>query len=101
MFLAANGPQLINAVVDGLPIPPMVPLSVPGGMWGWGFSYSALPTSGIDVTLIVRGTGPLVLRLIDQSDGLAGIPGLTTRPDWVATSALPSDSIYVGRTVRV
>ena len=47
----------------------------------WGFVFHTVPPEGIDVTLEVRGEGPLPLRVIGYRDGLPQVPELTPRPD--------------------
>ncbi len=92
---------VVSATVDGRTIPGDVPNAVPGGHWGWAFSFNALPVNGIDVDLTFATTTPVALRVIDQADGLAGLPAITPMPATMETSVLPSDASYVARTVRV
>jgi hypothetical protein len=47
----------------------------------WGFVFPATPPEGIDVTLRVRGEGPLPLRVVPYRDGLPQVPELTPLPD--------------------
>jgi hypothetical protein len=46
-----------------------------------GFVFPATPPEGIDVTLRVRGEGPLPLRVVPYRDGLPQVPELTPLPD--------------------
>lgn len=46
----------------------------------FGVVFHAPPADGIEVTLVLEGTGPLRLRLMDGSDGLDTLPGFNPRP---------------------
>lgn len=66
------------ATVDGIDVK-----EAPGQMQDtdpskWGFVFHTVPSEGIDVTLEVRGEGPL--RVIGYRDGLPHVPELTPRP---------------------
>lgn len=52
---------------------------------GWRLRYSNPPEQGIEVTLKVRGTQPVHVRVVDGSPGLPAIAGMTVkpRPDWL------------------
>lgn len=39
------------------------------GRWGWGFTYVAPPSEGVELRLKVAGDGPLRLRLLAKSAG--------------------------------
>ncbi|MEV0563989.1 M28 family peptidase [Dactylosporangium sp. NPDC050588] len=49
----------------------------------FGVVFHGPPTDGIEVTLVLQGSGPLKLRLVDGSDGLDTLPGFTPRPPTV------------------
>jgi hypothetical protein len=97
----AAGTRLTAATVDGLTVPATVTGPSPGGEWGWGFGFYALPADGVEVDLTVAGSTPLRVRVVDQSDGLTGIAGYVPPPPTVTWSALPSNEVYVGRTVNL
>ena len=59
-----------------------------GGRWGFGFLFHAPPADGVEVALTVRGTGPVKLRAMDGSDGLAALPGFQPRPANVGVARL-------------
>ena len=46
---------------------------------GGGLVVHAVPSEGIDVTLEVRGEGPLPLRVVGYRGGLPQVPELTPR----------------------
>ncbi len=52
---------------------------------GWRLRYANPPEQGIEVTLKVRGTQPVKVRVVDGSPGLPVIAGMnvTPRPDWI------------------
>jgi hypothetical protein len=68
---------------------------------GWGFVFHAVPPEGIDVTLEVRGEGPLPLRVLSYRDGLPQVPELTPRPDGLTWSATSSNLTVIAETHRV
>jgi hypothetical protein len=67
----------------------------------WGFVFHAVPPEGIDVTLEVRGKGPLPLRVVSYRDGLPQVPELTLRPDDLTWSATSSNLTVIAETHRV
>jgi hypothetical protein len=76
LHVGANTPVL-TAEVAGQSVSPV---EDKGGKWGWGFVFHAPPTGGIDITLTMRTPGPVTFRVMDGSDGLAGVPGFKARP---------------------
>ncbi|MDQ2671577.1 MAG: hypothetical protein M3Y38_02000, partial [Actinomycetota bacterium] len=68
---------------------------------GWGFVFHAVPPEGMDVTLEVRGEGPLPLRVFGYRDGLPRVPELTPLPDGLTWSATSSNLTVVAETHRV
>ena len=67
----------------------------------WGFVFHGGPPEGIDVTLEVRGEGPLPLRIIAYRDGLPHVPELTHRPDELTWSGTSSNLTMVAKSYRV
>jgi hypothetical protein len=67
----------------------------------WGFVFHTVPPEGIDVTLEVRGEGPLPLRVIGYRDGLPQVPELTPRPDDLTWSGTSSNLTMVAESYRV
>jgi Peptidase family M28 len=67
----------------------------------WGFVFHGVPPEGIDVTLEVRGEGPLPLRVIGYRDGLPQVPELTPLPDDVTWSGTSSNLTMVAKSYRV
>jgi hypothetical protein len=76
--------------------------AVPDGALGedhlW-ITFHAPPAGGLQATFTVEGDGPVDLRVIDGSDGLAGLPGFEPRPEGVdAAGTHSSDLVLVSRT---
>src|SRR5215212_708619 len=67
----------------------------------WGFVFHGVPPEGIEVTLEVRGEGPLPLRVIGYRDGLPQVPELTPRPDDLTWSGTSSNLSMVAKSYRV
>jgi hypothetical protein len=89
------------ATVDGINVE-----EAPGQMQDtdpskWGFVFHTVPSEGIDVTLEVRGEGPLPLRVIGYRDGLPQVPELTPRPDDLTWSGTSSNLTMVAESYRV
>ncbi|SDD10980.1 Peptidase family M28 [Geodermatophilus telluris] len=62
-------------------------------------TFHAPPRTGLEATFTVEGGGPLSLRVVDGSDGLAGLPGFEPRPAGVdAAGTHSSDLVVVGAT---
>ncbi|QNG38339.1 M28 family peptidase [Geodermatophilaceae bacterium NBWT11] len=78
---------------------------VPGEVLGEGrltVTVHAPPADGVDLAFIVTGDGPVDVRVVDGSDGLADLPGFVPRPDDVGVAGThTSDLLVVGTTVRV
>jgi prepilin-type processing-associated H-X9-DG protein len=67
----------------------------------WGFVFHGVPPEGIDVTLEVRGKGPLPLRVIGYRDDLPQVPELTPRPDELTWSGTSSNLTMIAKSYRV
>ena len=65
-------------------------------------TFHAPPSGGLQATVTVAGDGPVTLRAIDGSDGLAGLPGFEPRPDGVdAAGTHSSDLVLVSATTSL
>ena len=66
----------------------------------WSLRYYALPSEGFDLTLDVKPSKPLKLRLVDQSYGLPELPGAArARPDNIIPAPLAfSDATLVSKS---
>ncbi|BAY60043.1 M28A family peptidase [Calothrix brevissima NIES-22] len=67
----------------------------------WGLHYYALPQEKIELTLTVKQSQPLKLKVVDQSDGLPEIPNKSfhKRPNYMMPTGFgTSDSTLVSKT---
>jgi hypothetical protein len=71
------------------------------GRWDWAFTFEAVPAAGIDVTLTVRGEGPLPLRLLSYHDGLPPVPRLTPPPEDLTWGPYLSNATVVAKSYRL
>lgn len=71
-----------------------------GERWGFGLVFHAPPPEGIEITLTLRPLGgPVLLRAMDGSDGLTGLPGFQPRPAGVGiVGSHSSELVAVART---
>jgi hypothetical protein len=67
----------------------------------WGFVFHGGSPDGIEVTLEVRGEGPLPLRVVGYRDGLPQVPELTPLPDDLTWSGTSSNLTMVAKSYRV
>src|SRR5207237_540602 len=80
VFADTSGHQIVGAGVDGAPLPVGTVLSPTAGAWGWGFGYAGPPPTGSELTLRVRGNGPLRIRVVTT---------IASLPSGVGAPALP------------
>ncbi|WP_040336673.1 M28 family peptidase [Candidatus Blastococcus massiliensis] len=65
-------------------------------------TFHAPPADGLEASFSVEGGGPVSLRVVDGSTGLAGLPGLQPRPDGVGAAGTPgSDLVLVSGTTSL
>jgi hypothetical protein len=65
-------------------------------------TFHAPPTGGLQAMFTVAGDGPVDLRVIDGTDGLAGLPGFEPRPVGVdAAGTHSSDLVLVSATTSL
>ncbi|GFJ89915.1 aminopeptidase [Phytohabitans rumicis] len=88
-----------SARVAGQP----APVGREGERWSFGTVFHAPPPSGVEVELVLRPSGgPVSLRVMDGSDGLAGVPGFRPRPPPVGVAGShTSELLAVARTLTV
>ena len=89
---AAAGHQ-ITATVDDLAVEGAPP-KPQTGRWNWALIFEAVPPEGIQVTLNIRGAGPLPLRVLAYHDGLPPLPELAPLPEELTWSRrLPNATV--------
>jgi hypothetical protein len=101
-FMFAQSPmEVISTEANGMKL-----LDVSGP---WRLSYDQLPESGVDITLVLKPSAPLKIRVVDCAYELPEIPGLnpTPQPDYMAVmpntldfnnSPLKSNQTLVAKT---
>ncbi|BCJ32824.1 hypothetical protein Athai_03270 [Actinocatenispora thailandica] len=90
-----RGAAVRSARVQGEPV-----RTLPDGRWALAVTFYAAPAAGITVTLRLQGATRA--RILDESDGLTGLPGYRPRPADVSPApAHDADEAVVARTVRV
>jgi hypothetical protein len=92
----AEGTAVTAAAVGGRQLPTV---TTGGDPWGFGFVFHAPPAAGVEVTLTVRGAGPVRFRAMDGSDGLGDLPGFRARPPGVGiVGSHTSELVAVAKT---
>jgi hypothetical protein len=74
------GTEVLGALINGKRIQNQATLSHGSPEPRWDLRYRALPKEGISLTLQIRSSHPLELRVVEQSYGLPVIPGTSFRP---------------------
>lgn len=91
------GAAVVGARAGGREVPPAVL-----GQRRLAVAFHGPPADGVEVGIAIAGTGPVTLRVLDGSDGLAGLPGFRTRPaDVGVAGSHRSDLVVVARTRRL
>ena len=81
---------------------PRRPRARPSGATRCGSPSTRRPRTVCRSAFTVEGDGPVDLRVIDGSDGLAGLPGYQPRPDGVdAAGTHSSDLVLVSATTSL
>ena len=84
----------MHANVAGRPVPAE---ALPDA--GFGIAVPRPAAGGVRIILEVEGTGPVQVRVMDGSDGLAGLPGFQPRPAGVGIEGShDSELVLVART---
>jgi hypothetical protein len=90
-----HGAAVRSARVQGKPVRVLA-----GGRWALAVTFYAAPSNGITVQLTLKGS--VRARILDESDGLTGLPGYLPRPADVSPApAHDADEAVVARTVPV
>jgi hypothetical protein len=101
LHVDASSTAVERAVVAGRPV--SAAEGAVGDDWAFGMVFHAPPPEGIEVELVLRpgggGTGPVRVRVMDGSDGLAGLPGFRPRPAEVGVAGShTSELVAVAQT---
>ncbi|CAL9558526.1 M28 family peptidase [Streptomyces sp. enrichment culture] len=70
LYADASGPEVAGARIDGVRVPGGTNRPTANGPWKWGLIQVGPPAEGVELTLTVRGTEPLRLRLVAETAGL-------------------------------
>src|SRR5215207_8791517 len=89
------------ATVDGISLEEVPGQSQDTDPSKWGFVFHGVPPEGIEVTLEVRGEGPLALRVIGYRDGLPQVSELRPRPDDLTWSGTSTNLTMIAKSYRV
>lgn len=86
--------EVLSAVINGKRV------GASGRPGPWRLEYWAAPADGIDLTLEVKAPQPMRVLLVERSDGLPEIPGLSIKPRPYylmpsSSSSSPSDATIV------
>jgi hypothetical protein len=101
LYADSRAHALATATVDGARVDEAGGQTQGAGPPTWGFVFHATPPEGIDVTLRVRGEGPLPLRVVAYRRGLPQVPELTPVPDDLRWSAASSNLTMIAKTYHV
>ena len=94
--LRVEGATVLRATVDGR----SVPASVVGDHFG--VEFHAPPDGGLPVTLVLKASGPVRIRVLDGSDGLDGLPGFSPRPTGVGIEGShDTELVMVAKTYTI
>lgn len=90
-FYVDSEAEVVRASINGVPTDSETPFASER-RYRWGMQYRALPPEGIELTIDVKASEPLKLRVVDQTSGLPDIPGTSfaARPPHI----IPSPNLY-------
>ena len=91
-WVAVPDARVLEADLNGKPI---TYIGTPPLAGAWELEYTAPPKDGFLLTLQVKASDPLTVRLVTVADGLPQIPGVSfkSRPDELMPSpSVPFDS---------
>ncbi|WP_027345456.1 M20/M25/M40 family metallo-hydrolase [Hamadaea tsunoensis] len=95
-YLQVRDAHVISATVDGRP----VPADALAGEFG--VLFHNVPTDGLVVSLVLDKPGPTTFKVLDGSDGLAGLPGFIPRPAGIGVEGShTSELVMVAKTYHL
>ena len=96
-FRLEDGTQAVGVKVAGREL-----TGAEVGEPGFGVVFHAPPPDGLEIALVLERAGPVKLRVLDGSDGLAGLPGFRPRPPGIGVAGShTSELVLVARTATV
>ncbi|WP_138759667.1 M28 family peptidase [Modestobacter altitudinis] len=96
LVLDVTGARVTGATVAGRDVPADVL-----GEDRLSVTFHAPPEAGVAATFVVEGGGPVTVRALDGSDGLADLPGFTPRPEDVGVAGTHTSDLLLVATSRV
>ena len=72
--------EVVNALLNGKQTSSTLPYASAARASRWALQYKNAPAEGIELTLEVKASEPLKLRIVDQSAGLPMLPGVSFQP---------------------
>ncbi|HKP11756.1 MAG TPA: M20/M25/M40 family metallo-hydrolase [Blastocatellia bacterium] len=93
--------EIVGATINGKPLEDARSPAAIRRKSSWSLRYYAPPAEGVDLTLSVKATEPLKIRVVDLSYGLPEIPGMTIteRPPHIIAAPLSlNDSVLVSKS---
>jgi hypothetical protein len=94
--VVADGGTITRALAEGRDVP-----EAALGSDRLFVTFHAPPDDGVQFTVEVTGDGPVSMRAVDGSDGLADLPGFEPRPaDVDAAGTHSSDLVLVSRSLQ-
>lgn len=99
-FYVDSPAEIVRASINGVPTDDETPFAGER-RYTWGMQYRALPPEGIELTIDVKTSEPLKLRVVDQTAGLPDIPGSSFKarpPHLIPSSNLYGDSTFVRKS---
>lgn len=72
--------EVVNALLNGKSTSGTLPYASAARASRWALQYKNAPPEGIELTLEVKASEPLKLRIVDQSAGLPMLPGVSFQP---------------------
>ncbi|OZM71790.1 aminopeptidase [Amycolatopsis antarctica] len=93
LYADVSAHEVLGATANEVPLPGGRNLG--DSRWGWGMRYTAPAESGVEVTLRVRGAGPVALNAVALYTGLpadAGAPALPAEASWSSPPSVANQS---------
>ncbi|MCL8017551.1 M20/M25/M40 family metallo-hydrolase [Streptomyces sp. AS02] len=101
LFVDTRNTTVVSGGAEGRRLPGGDTRESLNGRWTWGYTYVAPPAGGFDLTLTVRGKGPLRVRAVAQTTGFPQGALRTPPPPTLTWSALDSGFTLVTRAFTV
>ncbi|MCF1599567.1 M20/M25/M40 family metallo-hydrolase [Streptomyces muensis] len=101
LFVDTRNTTVVSGGAEGRELPGGDTRESLNGRWTWGYTYLSPPAAGFDLTLTVRGKGPLRVRAVAQTTGFPRGALRTPPPSTLTWSGLDSGFTLVTRAFTV